>query len=161
MPPTLKARFSLAQLLMLTAAVAVSCVVLMNENEWLRAAYVTASLGILLNALIAAVFSRGERQAFFIGFLVGAVFCGTAGLYSAGFTLPYLLSVELHKWLKQSVSHPPSDMHFATVMGISWIMASAVASGCLACRWRAVRPGGPPPPDAGEGGSEKQQSMNR
>jgi hypothetical protein len=142
MTPALKTRFSLAQLLTLTAAVAVSCVVLMNENEWLRAAYVTASLGILLNALIAAIFSRGQRQVFSIGFIAGAVFCGTAGLYSAGFTLPYLLSIELQKWIKQSASHPPSDMHFAIVMGISWTIATATMSGFLACKWRATRADG-------------------
>ena len=68
-----KTRYSLAELLLLTAAVAVFCVVLMNDNKWLRATYVTASLGVLLNAFIAAIFARGQRQAFALGFVVGAL----------------------------------------------------------------------------------------
>src|SRR6187549_3777670 len=84
--PTYKARFSIAQLLLLTTGVAVFCVVLMNENEWLRATYVTIALGIVLNALIAAIFARGQRQAFSLGFIVGCLFFALATPYTTGVT---------------------------------------------------------------------------
>ena len=130
----LKTRFSLTELLLLTAGVAVFCVVLMNENKWLRATYVTASLGVLLNALIAAIFARGNRQAFAIGFVVGTLFCGPAA-YSAAFTLPYLLSMELHTLLKQTVATPPSDEHFWIVMSVFWIMLTAASAGFIGRWW--------------------------
>jgi uncharacterized membrane protein len=129
-------RFSIAQLLLLTTGVAVFCVVLMNENKWLRATYVTVSLGVALNALIAAIFARGERQAYSIGFVVGIAFFGLA-VYSAVFTLPYLLTMELHQWLKATVASPPSDEHFAVVTGVFWVMLTATTSGFVSRRWYA------------------------
>jgi hypothetical protein len=131
---TSKSRFTIAQLLLLTAGVAVFCVVLMNENKWLRATYVTASLVIALNALIAAIFARGEQQAFAIGFVVGTLFFGVAA--NGGiFTLPFLLTLELQKWITSFTTSPPSDEHFGVVMGIFWAMLTAASSGLLGQRW--------------------------
>lgn len=131
---TPKNSFTIAHLLLLTAGVAVFCVVLMNENKWLRATYVTASLVIALNALIAAIFARGEQQAFSIGFVAGILFFGVAA-NGGTFTLPYLLSVELQNWIASVVATPPSDEHFGIVLGIFWVMLTAFSSGLLGQRW--------------------------
>jgi hypothetical protein len=132
-----KNSFTIAQLLLLTACVAVFCVVLMNDNKWLRATYVTAALVIALNALIAAIFARGEKQAFAIGFVVGiAFFCVAAN--GGVFTLPYLLSVELQSWIASFSSAPPSDEHFGVVVGIFWALLTAFTSGLVSQRWQRL-----------------------
>jgi hypothetical protein len=129
-----KTRFSLVELLLFTAAVAVFCVVLTNENKWLRAVYVTAALGFELRALIISIFARGERRAFALGYIVGTLFC-VPSAYAAAFTLPYLLTIELQTLLKNTVGSPPSDEHFAVVMVVFWVVLTGASAGYLGRWW--------------------------
>lgn len=119
----------------MTAAVAVFCVVLMNDNKWVRATYVTAALAIEMNAWIAAIFARGERRAFAVGFVVGTFFCLPTA-YTAAFSLPYLLTLELQTLIKSTSTTPPSDEHFYVVMGVFWVALTATSAGYLARWWQ-------------------------
>ena len=125
--------FRIVHLLLLTALIAVFCVVLVNENEWLRATYVTCALGAVLNAAIAAIFARGERQAFAGGFIVGSFFFGVS-VYAATVTLPYLLTARLLDWM-QSASAAPSDDHYWIITTTTWVMLTASSSGLIARAW--------------------------
>ena len=129
---------------LLTMAIAVFCVVLMNDNPWLRAALMTSAAGITLNAMIAMILARGERQAFSIGFVVGTVFF-YLGAYGYEFMLPYLITVRLHELMKEIVVSMPDDDHFFLVMGTFWFLMTTFASGAIACRWyRSVQAAGHP-----------------
>jgi hypothetical protein len=126
-------RFRIVHLLLLTGIVAAFCVVLVNENEWLRATYVTGSLAVLLNAVIAAIFARGRRQAFAGGFVVGSFLFGLS-CYAAPVTLPYLLTARLYDWM-QATSVAPDDDHYWIVMATTWAMLMATSSGVVARGW--------------------------
>ncbi len=130
-------RFSIAQLFLFTVGVAVFCFVLVTDNEWLRAAYVTAALGAAFHALIAAIFTRGERQIFAIGFVLGILFSGAA-MPIAGVTLPGLITVELYKWISQAMATPPDDDHVMTVMIIFWVLLAATSSAYASLAWHRV-----------------------
>lgn len=125
--------FRIVHLLLMTALIAVFCVVLVNENEWLRATYVTCALAAILNAAIAAIFARGGRQAFAGGFIVGSFFFGVS-VYAAVLTLPYLLTERFYDWL-QTASAAPSDDHYWIVTTTTWVMLTAASSGFIARAW--------------------------
>lgn len=126
--------WTLAQLMLVTAGVAVFCVVLLNENQWLRATYVTAALSAGLNALVAAILARGERQAFAIGFVAGVAFFAASAL-AASVTLPFLLTMELLEWLRSARPTPPSEEHFYIVTSVFWVLLTAISSGYLGRWW--------------------------
>lgn len=130
-------RFSIAQLVAFTVGVAVFCFVLVNDNEWLRAAFVTAALCAAFHAVIAAIFTRGERQIFAIGFVLGTLFAG-ASAPAAGVTLPYVITVKLAEWIKQTMTSPPSDEHFLIVMGVFWALLAATSSAFVSLAWHRV-----------------------
>jgi hypothetical protein len=131
---TRQLRFSIAQILLLTASVAVFCFVLVNDNDWLLATYVTAALCIAFNAVIIGIFTRGERQIFAIGFVLGLVFTG-ASTPAASVTLPYLITIELHGWISQMSATPPKQDHFFIVMAVFWAMLAATSSACVSSAW--------------------------
>ncbi len=125
--------FTIVHLLLLTALIAVFCVTLVNENEWLRATYVTCALGAVLNAPIAAIFARGERQAFAGGFIAGSFLFGVS-VNAAAATLPYLLTLRLYDWMK-AASAAPSEEHYWIITTTTWVMLTAVSSGLIARAW--------------------------
>lgn len=130
-------RFSIAQLFLFTVGVAFFCFVLVTDNDWLRAAYVTAALCLAFHAVIAAIFTRGERQIFAIGFVLGTLFAGAA-IPAAGVTLPFLITIKLIEWIKQTMASPPSDEHFMIVMGVFWALLSATSSAFVSLAWHRV-----------------------
>jgi hypothetical protein len=126
-------RFKISHLLLVTTLIAIFCVVLVKENEWLRAAYVTCALAALLNAANAAIFARGERQAYATGFMVGSGLFAVFG-YAAPLTLPYLLTVRLYDWMK-AASVAPDDEHYWIVTITGWAFLTAMSSGMIARGW--------------------------
>lgn len=134
-------RFRIKHLLLLTALVAVFCVALVNENEWLRATYVTCALASLFNAAVAAIFARGERQAFAVGYVVGS-FLFALSAYAATVTLPFLLTMKLYDLMKEA-SIAPSDEHYWIITITAWAVITATSSGIIArtfhCRAQAER----------------------
>jgi hypothetical protein len=130
-------RFSIAQIFLFTIGVAVFCFILVTDNPWLRATYVTAALAIALQALIAAIFTRGERQIFAIGFVLGLVFAG-ASTPAASVTLPFLITIELHDWLEAGMATPPGEEHFMIVMTVFWVLLAATSSAFLSLVWHRV-----------------------
>ncbi len=129
-----RTRYTIIQLLLLTMFAGFFCAVLMNDNEWLRATLVTAALGMGLNALLAAIFARGQRQAFAIGYVAGTVFFGLS-INAYAVTLPFLLTVELRKWIEATSPTPPGEEHFVVIMSVFWITLTAIVSGRIGQAW--------------------------
>src|SRR5688500_712555 len=63
-------RFSIRQLLLATAFIAVGCFALLNASAWVAAALFCGLTLILSAAVLFAIYRDGERRAFWIGFAV-------------------------------------------------------------------------------------------
>lgn len=63
-------RFSMKSLLVASALVAAGCAALFYPNEYLTTGFSTATLGVILLALTAAVVSRGATRAYWAGFAI-------------------------------------------------------------------------------------------
>lgn len=72
-------QFSLRHLLIAVAFVAVACTALLNANVWWVGGIWLITIGALVVGVLAAVFRRGERQAFWIGFAIVGWLCIAAG----------------------------------------------------------------------------------
>ena len=72
-------QFSLRHLLVAVASIAVACTALLNANVWWVGGIWLCTIGLLVLALLAAIFRRGERQAFWVGFAIAGWLCIVAG----------------------------------------------------------------------------------
>ncbi len=129
-----KARFSIFQMMAGTVIVAVFCAALFNENQWWRATLGTITMGMILNALLAAIFSNGERRAFSLSYFVGAVFF-LPGLYTYAASLPYLLTITLMDLIGGYTSSGPKRENFLIVAGIFWMQITCLSSAMIGRVW--------------------------
>ena len=122
-----------------TIVIAVFSAALVHENEWLRAFLGTLTMGMILNAMLASIFSRGEIRAKSLSFFLGAIFF-LFGLYSYIASLPYLVTIKLFEFLEASSTTTPDDENFFIVAGIFWLQATCHLSAMMGLRWyRASR----------------------
>jgi drug/metabolite transporter (DMT)-like permease len=63
-------QFSIKALLGSVVFVALACTALLNASEWWASAACTVTLAVLLIAVLASVFRRGPRRAFWLGFAI-------------------------------------------------------------------------------------------
>jgi hypothetical protein len=129
-----KTRFSVLQLMVATVVIAVFSVALFNDNEWWRATLGTVTTAMILNALLAAIFTKGERWAFSLSYFVGAVFFAF-GVYTYVASLPYLLTVKAYELVKAYASSPPNEENFMIVAIIFWIQITCYSSGIVGRAW--------------------------
>lgn len=129
-----KTRFSVLQLMAATVVIAVFSVALFNDNEWWRATLGTITTAMILNALLAAIFTKGERWAFSLSYFVGAVFF-TVGAYTYVASLPFLLTVKAYEFVEAYASSPPNEQNFMIVAVIFWIQITCYASGIVGRSW--------------------------
>ena len=129
-----KTRFSVLQLMVATVVIAVFSVALFNDNEWWRATLGTITMAMILNALLASIFTKGERWAFSLSYFVGAVFF-TFGVYTYAASLPYLLTVKAYELVKAYASSPPNNENFLIVAVIFWIQITCYSSGIVGRAW--------------------------
>ncbi len=129
-----KTRFSVKQLMVATVVIAVFSVALFNDNEWWRATLGTITMAMILNSLLAAIFTKGERWAFSLGYFVGAIFF-TFGVYTYPASLPYLLTVKANEFVKAYASSPPSEENFMIVALIFWVQVTCYSSGIAGRFW--------------------------
>lgn len=134
------ARFSVLNLMAVTVVTALFCVALFNDNQWWRATLGTITTAMILNALLAGVFMRGERQAYSLSYFIGAVFFAT-GVYTYSISLPYLLTVKVLELSKAFASHPPSDDNYYIVAAIFWLQVTCFSSAYLGRLWYRRRLG--------------------
>ena len=134
LPTFSKLKFSIVQLLLVTTGIALFLVVLLNENEWLRATYCTVLLGILLHECVAAICARGERQYFSLGF----VCCFPIyyiSVFAYAVTLPYLITVKSYEVLEALTVNVPSEDHYVGVMSSLWVLLTSYTLGRLGQYW--------------------------
>jgi hypothetical protein len=117
-----------------TVVSALFCVALFNDNEWWRATLGTITTAMILNALLAGVFLRGERQAYSLSYFLGAVFFAT-GIYTYAISLPYLITVKVLELSKALATHPPSEENFFVVATIFWLQVTCFSSAYLGRLW--------------------------
>ena len=129
-----KARFSVLQLMFATVVIAVFSVALFNDNQWWRATLGTITMAMILNALLAAIFTKGERWAFSLSYFVGALFF-LLGIYTYVASLPYLLTLKALEFVKAYASSPPEDENFLIVAGIFWLQVTCYSSGLVGRVW--------------------------
>jgi len=72
-------QFSLRHLLVAVAFVAIACVALLNANPWWVRGTWLAAVGLSFVAVLQAIFRRGERRAFWLGFAIAGWLCIVAG----------------------------------------------------------------------------------
>jgi cbb3-type cytochrome oxidase subunit 3 len=72
-------QFSLRHLLVAVACIALACTALLNANVWWAGYIWLFTIGLLVVAVLAAIFRRGERQAFWVGFAIAGWLCIVAG----------------------------------------------------------------------------------
>ena len=128
------ARFSVLQLMVATVVIAIFCVALFNDNEWWRATLGTITMAMILNALLAAIFTHGERWAFSLSYFVGALFF-SLGLYTYVASLPYLLTLKALELVKAYASSPPKDQNFLIVASIFWLQVTCYSSAIVGRTW--------------------------
>lgn len=129
-----KTRFSLSNLMVATVFFAVFSVALFNDNEWVRATLGTVTMAMILNSLLAAIFTHGPRRAFSLSYFVGAVFF-TIGLYTYVASLPYLLTMKAFEFVEAYASKPPNQENFLIVASIFWIQVTCYSSGIVGRSW--------------------------
>jgi hypothetical protein len=129
-----KTRFSVLQLMFATVVIAVFSVALFNDNQWWRATLGTITMAMILNSLLAAIFTKGERWAFSLSYFVGALFFAL-GVYTYVVSLPYLLTLKALEFVKAYASSPPSDENFLIVAVIFWIQVTCYSSGIVGRKW--------------------------
>ena len=127
-------RFSVLQLMFATVIIAVWSVALFNDNQWWRATLGTITMAMILNALLAAIFTQGERWAFSLSYFVGALFF-SLGVYTYVATLPYLLTLKALELVKSYASSPPKDENFLIVAAIFWLQITCYSSGIVGRAW--------------------------
>jgi len=107
--------------------VAIFCEALFNNNQWWRATLITITTGMILNSLLAAIFTNGERRAFSLSYFVGAIFFAL-GVQTYVVSLPYLLTVEVAvealEWYKAYAPNPPDEENFSIVATIFWLQVT-------------------------------------
>ncbi len=129
-----KARFSVLQLMLATVVIAVFSVALFNDNQWWRATLGTITMAMILNSLLAAIFTKGERWAFSLSYFLGALFV-MFGAYTYVASLPYLLTMKSLEFVKAYASSPPDDENFLIVAVIFWIQVTCYSSGMVGRTW--------------------------
>jgi hypothetical protein len=129
-----RVRYSILQLMLGMIIVAVLCASLLNQSPWYRATLGTLTSGMILNAVLASLFSTGERRAFALSYFIGAIFFLT-GLYTYAVSLPYLLTLEFQKWLTAFSSVPVDQENFLIVAAIFWLQLTCLASGIIGRAW--------------------------
>jgi hypothetical protein len=72
-------QFSMRQLLVAVAFAAVACTALVNTNPWWVRGSWLAAVGLSFVAVLQAIFRRGERRAFWLGFAIAGWLCIIAG----------------------------------------------------------------------------------
>ena len=126
------ARFSIIYLMFGTTVIAVFCAALFNESQWWRATLGTISMALILNSLLAAIYSRGERRVFSLSYFLGAVFF-VPGMYTYMASLPYLITINLMDLL--GVLAGPRRGNFMVVATIFWLQLTCLSSGFIGLRW--------------------------
>jgi len=129
-----KTRFSVLQLMAATVVIAVFSVALFNDNQWWRATLGTITMAMILNSLLAAISTKGERWAFSLSYFVGALFV-TLGAYTYVASLPYLLTMKALELVKAYASSPPNDQNFQIVAVIFWLQVTCYSSGIVGRAW--------------------------
>lgn len=130
-----KARFTVLQLMAATVVIAVFCVALFTDNSWWRATLGTISMAMLLNSLLAAIFTHGERRAFSLSYFVAALFFFSVGVYGHTVSLPYLLTLKAFEVLEAHGAHPPNKENFLIVAGIFWLQLTCYSSALVGRGW--------------------------
>jgi hypothetical protein len=129
-----KTRFSVLQLMAATVVTAVFSVALFSDNQWWRATMGTITMAMILNALLAAIFTKGERWAFSLSYFVGALFFPIS-VYTYVVSLPYLLTIKAYEIVKAYASSPPNEENFLIVATIFWIQVTCYTSGIVGRGW--------------------------
>ncbi len=129
-----KARFSVSQLLVATSVVALICESLFNNNQWWSATLGTITMGMILNSLLTAIFTKGERWAFSLSYFVGALFF-SLGLYTYVASLPYLLTLKAMEMAKTYAPNPPDENNFLIVAAIFWLQLTCYSAGIVGRMW--------------------------
>jgi hypothetical protein len=129
-----KTRFSVLQLMVATVVIAIFSVALFNDNQWWRATLVTITMAMILNSLLASIFTKGERWAFSLSYFVGAVFFAL-GVYTYAVSLPYLLTIKAYEFVKAYASSPPNNENFMIVACVFWIQSTCYSSGVVGRVW--------------------------
>ncbi|PHS08206.1 MAG: hypothetical protein COA78_12960 [Blastopirellula sp.] len=127
-------RYSIKHILILVTLFAVFSAALMNESEWWRAWLATLTSGAVINALLCGIFSKGERRAFAIGYVVTAFYC-IFSLYMVSVSIPYLLTKLLWEYVEMFSTSPPDEDHFYIVAGLFWGNLFAYCGALVALRW--------------------------
>ena len=120
--------------------IAMFCMGAMTESPWWRASLMTMALCLFLNAIIASIICRGQKQAFALGYMASSFFYLMA-LYAmlAIETLPLLLTQLLYGKIIIYCSTPPPEEHFYMVAGMFWAVACGYGGGIMASRWYRKR----------------------
>ncbi len=132
--PRHRVRYSILQLMLGMIIVAFFCASLLNQSPWYRATLATLTSGMILNAVLASLFTTGERRAFALSYFIGAIFFLT-GIYTYAVSLPYLLTMEFQKWLTAFSSVPVDQENFLIVAAIFWLQITCLASGIIGGAW--------------------------
>ncbi len=134
------ARYTILHLLLLTVIVAFYYVALLTESPWWRATLMTISLCLFLQSIIASIITRGERQAFALGYMASTLFFLVSLYASFGIeTLPYLLTQMLWTKIATVSTSPPSEEHFYIVAALFWSQTCSYTGGALSRRWHRQR----------------------
>jgi hypothetical protein len=120
--------------MLVTVVAAVFCAALFTDNAWWRATLGTVTMAMILNALLAAIFTKGERWAFSLSYFVGALFF-TIGIYTYVASLPYMLTVKAYELVQAFASNPPNEQNFMIVATIFWIQVTCYSSGIVGRVW--------------------------
>jgi uncharacterized membrane protein len=129
-----RTRFSILHLLFGMSVVALFVASLLNQSPWYRATLGTLTSGMILNAILASLFTTGERRALALSYFIGAIFFG-AGMYTYVVSLPYLLTVEFLPWLSSFSSVPIDEENYLIVAAIFWLQVTCMASAIIGRAW--------------------------
>jgi hypothetical protein len=125
-------RFSIIHMMIGMAIIAVFCAALFNESRWWRATLGTVTSGMILNSLLAAIFSVGERRAFSLSYFVGALFF-VMGIYTYVASLPYLITISLMEWIGDYAG--PRRENFLVVSSLFWLQVTCIGSAFIGRLW--------------------------
>jgi hypothetical protein len=131
---SIKRSFGLWELMIVMALVAVYCSGLFIQNEWVRASLGTITAASILNAMLAAIYSRGERRVFALSYFLGAVFFPVA-CYGYMASLPFLLTQKLYEICDSLSPGSFKGENFWIVATVFWLQFSCTASGFLGLAW--------------------------
>lgn len=132
--------YGIVHLMLLTLVVALFCVASMADSPWWRATLTTLDLCLFLNAIIASIILRGERQAFALGYAVASVFFLMSLYTLVGIeTLPLMITQALWTHMASISMSPPPEEHFYIVAALFWAFSCGYFGGMLAKRWHRKR----------------------